>query len=640
MAGGSELASVMVANAGRHSAEISQRQKRRERSFGRGGAQPSEQAGPARAPSSGEDAVRKRLEYSLGRIYPHLDPGQLAARVLSTLRAFRGERRASPAAADDPGEDGVASGRRWSEEDVMLITYGDSVLRRGEAPLSTLSEFLRGPLGDAFSGVHVLPFFPSSSDDGFSVIDYRQVDPELGDWKDLQEISADSTLMVDLVINHVSAKSEWFGQFLRAENPGRDYFLTLQPDADTSTVVRPRSHPLLSSFRTAAGERHVWTTFSEDQIDLDFSNPEVLFEMIDVLLFYLAQGARWVRLDAVGFLWKRLGTPCMHLPETHEVVRLLRTIAEAAEPRAVLITETNVPNSENLSYFGDRNEAHAIYNFSLPPLLLDALIQGRSQHLNSWMTSMPSAPAGCAYFNFVASHDGIGLRPAEGLLSRQDLAALTRTMESFGGHLSMRSLADGSLRPYEINISFYDALQGTVEGRDDHQEDRFLCAQTLMLGLEGIPAIYVHSLLATPNDHRGVERTGRARSINRHRWQADLLLERLADPSSPQARVLSRLAALVRLRRLQPAFHPNAIQSTQYLGDPLFAFCRRSLCGEQILFAVHNLTAKPRALALSSLNLSASGSWTDLISGQEAPDLDGQILLEPYRCLWLSSRPS
>ncbi|MEM1181917.1 MAG: sugar phosphorylase [Acidobacteriota bacterium] len=585
---------------------------------------------PDPEPSSASGHLLSRLEHSFAVIYPHLDAGALARRALGAIDTHR-RNPSLPASGAGVGVE------KWSQDDVMLITYGNSIQRAGETPLQTLAEFLAGPLGDAVSGVHILPFFPYSSDDGFSVIDYRQVDPELGGWGEVGSIAERSTLMVDLVINHVSAKSEWFGQFMRGESPGVDYFMTLDPEVDTSSVVRPRPHPLLAPVDTALGKRHVWATFSHDQIDLDFSNPDVLFEMIDVLLFYFAQGARWVRLDAVGFLWKRLGTSCMHLPETHEAVRLLRTIAEAVEPRAVLITETNVPNAENLSYFGNCNEAHAIYNFSLPPLLLDALVRGRSKYLKAWMMSMPPAPFGCAYFNFTASHDGIGLRPAEGLLDPEEIEVLTSTMESFGGQLSMRALADGTLRPYEINISLYDALQGTVDGPDAHQEARFLCAQTLMLGLEGIPAIYIHSLLATPNDHAGVERTGRARSINRHRWDAERLNRQLADPESAQARILARLGALVRIRRRQPAFHPNATQYTLHLGEELFAFWRQSPRREQSIFAVHNLSAVTQVLSLSSLNLVTLDDWVDLIGGEALEDLHGDIHLAPYQCLWLTN---
>ena len=424
---------------------------------------------------------------------------------------------------------------------------------------------------------------------------------------------------------------------VRGESPGADYFITPDPRTDLSQVVRPRSHPLLVPFATAAGEHHVWATFSEDQIDLDFSNPAVLLEMIEVLLFYLAQGVVWIRLDAVGFLWKEPGTSCMHRPQTHEVVRLLRTVAEAVEPRAVLITETNVPNVENLSYFGNCNEAHAIYNFSLPPLVLDALIQGRSDYLETWMMSMPPAPHGCAYFNFTASHDGIGLRPAEGLLPEEDIARLQETMARFGGKISLRSLPDGSLRAYEMNISLFDALQGTIKGVDTHQEARFLCSQTLMMGLEGIPAFYIHSLLATPNDQEGVERTGQNRAINRHRWNVELLESRLADPATPQGRILPELRRRIRLRRGQPAFHPNATQYTLHLGRRLFGFWRQSPRRDQSLFAIHNLSPRRQVLALSNLNLVTTDRWFDLLSGLALEGVGGQISLAPYQCLWLTN---
>ncbi|MEM8934760.1 MAG: alpha-amylase family glycosyl hydrolase, partial [Acidobacteriota bacterium] len=346
--------------------------------------------------------LASQLEHHLSRIYPASVVPRLVEALIARVSAI-GSRTGDPV-------------EKWSEDDVMLITYGDSVERPHEAPLRTLRSFVRKHLADTVTGVHVLPFYPYSSDDGFSVIDYRAVRDDLGTWDDIGALAEDVTLMADLVINHVSAKSAWFEQFLAGEPPGVDFFITHPASTDVSEVVRPRPHRVLVPFDTADGERHVWATFSADQIDLDFSNPDVLLEMIDVLFFYLEHGVRWIRLDAVGFLWKALGTPCIHLPQTHEVVRLLRTLAEAIEPRAVLISETNVPNVENLSYFGNRNEAHAIYNFSLPPLLVDALIRGRSRHLRAWMMSMPPAPHGCAYFNFTASHDGIGLRPAEGLL--------------------------------------------------------------------------------------------------------------------------------------------------------------------------------------------------------------------------------
>lgn len=360
------------------------------------------------------------------------------------------------------GPSGQENLRKWNHNNVLLITYGDSLVDGDRPPLEVLADFLETHFSGVVTGVHILPFFPYSSDDGFAVIDYLQVNPDLGTWEQIQRIAQHFNLMVDLVINHVSSQHEWFQQFKAGKLPGRDYFVTEDPTEDLSHVVRPRSSPLLTPVATATGVRHVWTTFSADQVDVDFSNPDVLMEYIKIILAYVEAGARYLRLDAVGFLWKKRGTTGMHLPETHAVVRLLREILQLIDPGIALITETNVPNRENLSYFGNRNEAHMIYNFSLPPLVLNALIQGRSDHLKTWMMSMPPAPIGCAYFNFTASHDGIGMRPAEGLLTDEEYAHLLNTMEKHGGKISWRTRPDGSQSPYEINISLFDALKGKL----------------------------------------------------------------------------------------------------------------------------------------------------------------------------------
>ena len=383
---------------------------------------------------------------------------------------------------------------KWSEDDVLVIAYGNSVVDPGEAPLATLRRFLGERLTGVASGVHILPFCPYSSDDGFSVIDYNQVDPALGDWAHIREIAWELDLMADLVMNHVSSESLWFQNFLQGLSPGKDYFMTAGLDDDLSQVVRPRSSPLLNPVETVEGVKRVWCTFSFDQVDLNYQNPEVLLELVRVIRHYLQEGVRLFRLDAVAFLWKQPGTSSIHLRQTHEIIRLLRTLIEYREPRAIIITETNVPNRENLSYFGDADEAHVIYNFSLAPLLLHTMISGDTRHLMTWLTSMPPAQLGTAYLNFIASHDGIGLRPAEGLPSDDALASLIATMERFGGRISTRRLPDGTDRPYELNIALWDALQGTAAaGPDEHQTARFLCAHAVMLALEGIPTFYFHS---------------------------------------------------------------------------------------------------------------------------------------------------
>ncbi|MEL6384052.1 MAG: alpha-amylase family glycosyl hydrolase [Cyanobacteria bacterium J06626_18] len=563
----------------------------------------------------------------LSKVYPAAAVESLAERLFDLLQPYL-------------HQSGEENWRKWNHDNILMITYGDSIVSQdGRSPLTVLAEFLETHLQDTITGVHILPFFPYTSDDGFAIVDYKQVNPELGDWPDVKRIAQHFNLMVDLVVNHISSKHAWVQQFQANEKPGCDYLIEVDPDKDLSEVVRPRSTPLLTELKTTDGSKHVWSTFSADQIDVNFENPAVLLEYVKIILFYVQAGTRYVRLDAVGYLWKKLGTCCIHLPETHAIVRLIRELLQMIDPGIAIITETNVPNRENLSYFGNRNEAHMIYNFSLPPLLLNALMQGRADYLRQWMMSMPPAPIGCAYFNFTASHDGIGMRPTEGLLTKEEFDALIATMKQFGGEVSMRSRPDGTESPYEINISLFDAMQGTVEGKDEWQIQRFLCSQTIMMSLEGIPAFYIHSLLATHNNHEGVKETGHNRTINRHKWDVDALNQALADPETPHAIVLAELRRLIKIRRRQRAFHPNATQYTLHPPTPaIFAFWRQSMARDQSIFSIHNLSKQPQELNLADLNLLNTDEWVDLISGDRIASIEDTYMLQPYQSLWITNK--
>lgn len=526
----------------------------------------------------------------------------------------------------------------WDQNEIFLIVYGDSILKNSEKPLHTLQQFLTHYCEEAVTSIHILPFFPYSSDDGFAVKSFTTVNPELGDWGDINEIAESFSVMADLVINHCSSEHPWFKNFIDGLDPGKDYFFTASPNDQLDQVVRPRASPLLRETETKSAIRYPWCTFGHDQIDLDFSNPEVLKEFIRIVRFYLDNGVKVFRLDAVAFLWKKIGTSCINLPETHEIVRLLRTLVEHAKPDCMLITETNIPNRENLAYFGNANEAHCIYNFSLPPLLVNTMVTGDCHYLKQWMMSMPPARNGTAYFNFIASHDGIGLRPAEGLLSDEEIETLANTMMSFGGEISWRALENNEMRPYEINISLFDALKGTVKGADNHGIARFICAHTIMLGLEGIPAIYFHSLVATGNDYERVKRTGHNRSINRHQWQCDELTGVLEDQSSSHHKVYTQLVRLLKLRRLQPAFHPNATQFTLHLGNKIFAFWRQSIDREQSIFCISNISDQPQPLLLSDINLIGTDHWIDLVSNENLDDQDMHLELMPYQTMWITNK--
>ncbi len=529
--------------------------------------------------------------------------------------------------------------QHWSERDVLLISYGNSITERFEHPLKTLDKFIRLYLQDCVSSLHILPFFPFSSDDGFSVIDYRKVNPELGDWDDVQRLADNLKLMFDLVINHVSRESLWFYDFVADTPPGRDYFIELPADTDVSRVTRPRNTPLLVPVNTRRGTRYLWATFSEDQIDLNFANPDVLVEFIDILLFYMDKGARMIRLDAIAFLWKQAGTNCIHLRQTHEVVKLMRTLFNRLYPDAILLTETNVPHEENLGYFGNGDEAHMVYQFTLPPLVLHALNRGNAGYLSDWAAQLPPLPAHCTYLNFTASHDGIGLRALEGILSKREVNDLIDCMHRFGGFVSMKANPDGEDTPYEINISYFDAMQGTRRGPDQWQVQRFICSQAIMMSLQGIPALYIHSLLATPNDLRGVELTGRTRSINRKSWNYDELTEQLESVNTPQHEVFNGLRALLSIRRREPCFHPDCAQEILSISNGLFALLRTDTTSGRRLLALHNVTANPQTVTLQDRpELSDHAEWFDLISGEALPDILPCTNLQAYQTMWLVDR--
>ena len=523
----------------------------------------------------------------------------------------------------------VPGNRQWSERDALVITYGNSIVDGQHKPLDLLRHFLHTHLSGVVNGVHILPFFPWTSDDGFAVTDYRAVNPVLGDWSDIQRIGTEFLLMSDLVLNHVSSSSAWFNAYRQGHEPYDKFFFEASPDDDLSDVVRPRTHPLLREVNTSRGIRHVWCTFSHDQVDLDFRNPEVLKEFLRVMRLHVDNGVRIIRLDAVAFIWKQIGTKSIHMPQTHAIVRLMRLFADFASESIILLTETNVPNAENLSYFGNRNEAHAVYNFSLPPLVLHAMLSGTAKNLIRWQGSMPPAQLGCAYLNFTASHDGIGMRPAEGILTPEDTGQVVQKMKDFGGRVSMRALPGGGEAPYELNITWFEAMKGTFAGEDAHQIERFLASQSLVMALEGIPAFYIHSLLATPNDQDGVEKSGHNRAINRHRWDYEELHGLLEDPSTTQRQVLEEMRRRIGIRRRQRAFHPNATQFTLQLDHRIFGLWRQSLDRDQSIFALHNVSADALEIDAMAINLIDGEDWVDLLSGEAIRPDGGPIPSRP-----------
>ncbi|QDT36328.1 sugar phosphorylase [Stratiformator vulcanicus] len=531
----------------------------------------------------------------------------------------------------------------WDERDIVLITYGDQV-RGGEgAALAAQTKFLLDHgLKDGLSTVHLLPCFPYSSDDGFSVIDYREIDPDVGTWDDVAALGEQFDVMYDLVLNHCSQHSDYFKGYLAGTEPYTNFFIEADPeDERLAMVTRPRSLPLLTQYASSRGDKHVWTTFSDDQVDLNFAEPDVLVEMFDVLLTYAKQGGRIIRLDAIAYLWKKLGTNCIHLPETHAVVKLMRVLLDELAPGTILLTETNVPHSENVGYFGDNvpgenrgDEAQMVYQFSLAPLLLDAFLHEDATYLIRWLAKLEHFGGSRTYFNFTASHDGIGVRPLEGLVPPERVQELADAVKARGGRVSTRRNADGSDSPYELNITYFSAM---ADSDSDEQSDRpvrrFLASQAVMLALRGIPGVYFHSLIGTLNDLRGMAKTGRARTINRRKFELDELEGIVNNESSPQAVVFNAYRSLLKVRRKQQAFHPDAPQSVFADAPPeLVVFARRAVDESQTILVACNTSSKPVELPAAARVLCPKG--TDLITGES---LSTDRPIPPLRTVWLDA---
>ncbi|NOH27297.1 alpha-amylase family glycosyl hydrolase [Vibrio mediterranei] len=554
--------------------------------------------------------VKKDLQQILAGVY---SPAQLNELIPNLLNVI----------ANQPEYVGK---KQWVDQnDIMLITYGDSIKKQGEAPLHTLREFLNDNAADVLSAVHILPCYPYTSDDGFSVVDYWKINPELGDWQDVQSLSNNYDLMFDGVINHISKSSDWFQGYLKGEAQYREFFTEANPNRDYSSVTRPRALPLLTTFETAHGTKHIWTTFSEDQIDLNFRCPEVFQKIAELLLFYAQQGASFIRLDAIGFMWKELDTPCIHQPQTHAIVQALRALMSAVAPHVKLITETNVPHNDNISYFGNgENEAHLVYQFPLPPLTLHTLQTGNSEKIVEWMSSLEPCSKQTTFFNFLASHDGIGVRPVEGILNKEQVDHLLSVVQTNGGRVSYKDNGDGTQSPYELNINYFDAIRDANAG-DQTNLDRFMAAQSILISMAGVPGIYVHSLLGSGNDIEGLERLGYNRAINREKLERTDVETELANPESRRAQVLSRFKHILGIRKQQRAFAPSASQRVVATSEQLVTFVR----DEQVLVAIN---ISNQAVELDT-NAVLKGVAHDLISGN---DLSGVVTVQPYQVMWLA----
>lgn len=587
---------------------------------------------------------RDRIIQTLTVLYGEEKAHECAEEVIRILQVHAAHK--PPALSEEDAS--FDTSQRFTERDVVAITYGDLIHSPGKQPLIALREIFEDVFSGTFNTVHLLPFYPYSSDRGFSVVNYQEVDPKLGTWDDIARLGNSMRLMFDGVVNHVSAQSRWFQEFLNSNPAYENFFISFSTKEEISPdhlrlILRPRTSNLLTPFHTLRGVKHVWTTFSPDQVDLNYRNERVLFRVLEVLLFYVRKGADIIRLDAATYLWRELGTSCAHLAQTHALIQFFRAVMDLVAPRVGLITETNVPHEDNISYFGNGyNEAHMVYNFALPPLVLWTIHSGDCTYLARWAASLQTPSPATTFFNFLDSHDGVGLLPVRTILTREEVQQLVDRTFAHGGLVSMRTNSDGTSTPYELNIPWYNALNSENHGESaDTKIDRFLVSRAIALSLKGVAAVYLPSVIGahvtaeTPVDIRD------PRSINRNTINTPALFAQLSDIHSPAYRISQRFTHMIGVRIASPAFHPAAPQRVIFATPRVFAFIRERPDKTAMVLCLNNITNQPQVFEATAEKLQTdSWDWEDLLTREHFLACDGKLRLElpPYAVRWLRSK--
>ena len=345
-------------------------------------------------------------------------------------------------------------------------------------------------------------------------------------------------------------------------------------------------------------------------------------------------GVTIFRLDAIAYLWKESGTKCINLNKTHEIIKLLRVISGLLNTQTLIVTETNLPEKENLSYFGKNDEANWIYNFSLPPLLIHAFLFENNSYLYNWSKKLPRSKNGNCYLNFIASHDGIGMRPTEGLLSSKALKDFLYRLKKNGSKFSYRKIQNKSKKIYEANITVFDALKKTNYDNGKFSFERYISAHSIMIAFEGVPAVYFNSIFGTSNDEAKFVITGNNRDVNRYKWNLKNISNKLNNKDSKEYYFYKKISNLLSIKKKQKAFHPNASRENINLGPKIFCFKRESINKKQTIICITNLSSKIQYLKLSKKFL----KYKDLLGSKIFFTIDKRIKLDPCQTIWLSNR--
>ena len=562
---------------------------------------------------------QRTLQVKFNKIYKNSHNKEYLSEIINLINNFNKKNKKSKI--------------KISQKTALVISYGDNIIDVRKKSLKVFRNFYNKYLDNYFSLVHFLPFYPSSSDSGFAVKDHYKIDPRLGSWSDIRKFSKKTMIMADLVINHASSRGLWFANFLKNKSPGKDYFFSVNKNFNISKVIRPREHRLLKKIKLFNRKQYLWRTFSPDQIDLNFKNPKVLMRFLKIIVNSLIHGVRIFRLDAIAYLWKESGTKCINHENTHNIIKFIRFFSEQLNTECLIITETNLPEKENISYFGKHDEANWIYNFSLPPLIIYSLLFEDSSKISQWSKRLIKTDKKNNFLNFVASHDGIGMRPIEGLINNIQLKKFFTRLKKNGGEFSYRKVYRKKKKVYEANITLCNAFEKTdFDKTGKFFLERFISAHSIMLAFKGIPAVYFNSIFGTSNDNSKYIISGNKRDLNRYRWNKLRLEKSLKNINSKQSIYYKNMINLLSIRKKNKAFNPDAFQLTLNLGSKIFAIKRVSVDKKQSIFCLTNVSSNRQIVDLRKNNIVGKNLLHDKLFV-----INKKLELQPFQSVWISN---
>jgi len=455
---------------------------------------------------------------------------------------------------------------------IQLIVYPDGLGKN----FSELESILDMYFSKNVRGVHILPFYSSSSDEGFSPINHFRINPKFGNWDDIERISKKYEVMTDMIINHVSQKSKYFTDYLlfKDKSPYADYFITAEKFSrrilrkrtfnpwflywveilvnkirqidiifhkggvnrfTLKQIYRPRLGSPFEKFEFADGSaERIWCTFSRDQVDLDCENENVVKMFEEILGMLVRHGVRFVRLDAVGYCIKRRGTRNFMINETYAFIK---SFARKAHKRNIKILPEIHSHFSVQVKLARTSGVDFVYDFALSLLVLEALFFRKSKNLKKWIRIRPKNQ-----ITTLDTHDGLPVPDVEGLMSGEEKDKVVALIHANGGNDTIRVSGANAknVDVYQINCTYYSAL-----GKND---DAYIAARAIQFFVPGVPQVYYVGMLAGENDVKLMEKTGIGRDINRHRYSKDEIEENL------KRTVVTRLLRLMELRNTHSAF--------------------------------------------------------------------------------------